>query len=137
MPIALNIFFAVPFTMMFSTVLYITSSVGGCKWTISARSVRMDVAFWKFSNNPPNSDSVADSMTFLIMMHSKFTGPFYGVVTFIGVLDYVPWKNIHLLCFVPLVMRCCMHPNIYGESFRFYYVLLLFLDATRFNLITV
>ena len=38
----------------------------------------MDVAFWQLSNNPPNYDSVADAMTFLIMMHSTCTGSFYG-----------------------------------------------------------
>ena len=53
----------------------------------------MDVAFWQFSNNPPNPASVADAMTFLIMLHSTCTGTFYGGIYCIGVLDFGPRKK--------------------------------------------
>ena len=79
MSIALVLFcFAVLFMMLFATVLFVATGVGGYEWPISARAVRMDVAFWQFSNNPPNSASVADAMTFLMMLHSTCTGPFSG-----------------------------------------------------------
>ena len=48
----------------------------------------MDVNFWQFSNNPPNYDSVSDSMKFIIMLHSTCTGPFSGGIAFISVLDF-------------------------------------------------
>ena len=48
----------------------------------------MDVALWQFPNNPPNYVSVADAMTFLGMLHSTCTGPFYGGIAFIGVFDF-------------------------------------------------
>ena len=135
MSIALDLFcFAVSFTMLFAAVLSVVTSVGGCEWPISARAVHMDVAFWQFSNNPPNSASVADAMTFLMMLHSTCTGLFPGGIALIGVLHFGSRKNIHLLSFVPLVLRCKMHPDIYGESFRFFYILLLRLDLTRCNL---
>ena len=47
----------------------------------------MGVAFCQFSNNPPNLSSVADTMTFIIMLNSTCTGPFSGGIGFIGVLD--------------------------------------------------
>ena len=90
--------------MLFSAVLSVVTGVGGCWWPISYRVVLMDVAFWQFSNNPPNSDSVADTMTFIIVLHSTCTGPFYGGFSFIGVFCFGPRKNIHRLCFVPLVV---------------------------------
>ena len=68
--------FAVPLIMLLAAVLSVATGVGGCWWPISARSVIMDLAFWKFPNNPPNSTSVADSITFLIMIHSTCTGKF-------------------------------------------------------------
>ena len=73
-------------------VLYIATGVGGCWCPIYARSVLMAVIFCKFSNNHPNSDSVADSITFLIILHSTSTGPFWGAIDFIGVLDFGPRK---------------------------------------------
>ena len=48
----------------------------------------MDVAFWKFSNNLPNSASMADAMKFLIMLYYTCTGTFYEVIVCIGVLDF-------------------------------------------------
>ena len=62
--------------MLFSAVFSVATGVGGCWWPIYARSILVDVAFWQFSNNPPNYDSVADAMTFLIMLNSTCTGPF-------------------------------------------------------------
>ena len=38
----------------------------------------MYVAFWKFSNNPPNYASSDDVMTFLMILHPTCTGPFPG-----------------------------------------------------------
>ena len=61
----------------------------------------MAVAFWQFSNNPPNSAFVDDSITFLVMLHSTCTGPFGEGIGCIGVLDFGPSKNISpaLLCY--------------------------------------
>ena len=53
----------------------------------------MDVYFCHLSNNPPNSNSVADAITFLIMLHSTCTGKFYGGIYCIGVLDFGPRKK--------------------------------------------
>ena len=61
--------FAVPLTMIFVVVLSVATSVGGCGWPIFARDVLMDVAFCQFSNIPPNSASVSDTMKFLTMLH--------------------------------------------------------------------
>ena len=89
MPIALNIFcFAVPFTMLFVAVLSVAAGVGGCEWPIYDREVCMDVAFWKFSNNPPNSDSVANAITFLIMLNYICNDPFSGHIYCTGVLYF-------------------------------------------------
>ena len=91
MSIALYIFyFSVPLTILFAAVLSVATGFSGCGWTISARSVLVDIAFWKFSNNPPNSASVADAMTFIIVLHSTFTVPFSKGIYFIGVLDFGP-----------------------------------------------
>ena len=89
----------------------------------------MDVAFWKFSNNPPNHDSVTDAMAFLMIMHSTCTGPFSVGISVIGVLDFVLRKNIHLIYCVLLVTRCRICMNIYRGSLRFFYIMLLRLDV--------
>ena len=86
-------FFAVPFTILFTAVLSFAAGVGSFWWLIYARSVLMDVAFWQFSNNPLNSDSVAEAMIFLIILRSTCTGPFFGVIYCIGVLDFGPRKK--------------------------------------------
>ena len=54
----------------------------------------MAVTFWRFSNNPPNYAPVADAITFLIMLHSTWTGPFWGGINFIGVLYFGSRKEI-------------------------------------------
>ena len=72
--------------MLFVTVLSVATGSGGCGWSISDSLVRMDVAFCQFSNHPPNSASVYDDMTFLMMIHSTCTGLFYGGISVIGVL---------------------------------------------------
>ena len=77
---------------------------------------------------------MGDIMTFLIILHFKCTGPFYGGIACIGVLGFFIVGNIHLLCFVPLVLICSMHPNICGESFRSFCIVLLHLDVLRCNL---
>ena len=73
-------------TMLFAAVLSVATGVGGCWWPISSRAVLMDVAFWQFSNNPPNSDYVADAVTFLIVLHSTCTGSFSECIYCIVVL---------------------------------------------------
>ena len=83
---------------------------------------------------PPNSASVADSITFLITLHSTCNGPFYRYINCIGVFDFGTRKNTHLLFFVPLVLICRMHPNIYGESFHFFCIMLLHLYVNCCNL---
>ena len=89
MPVALNLFcFSVPLMILFAAVLSVATSVGGCGWPIYARPVLMDVAFWQFSNDPPNSDSMVDVMAFLIIIHYTCAGPFTGGIACIGVLDF-------------------------------------------------
>ena len=101
--------------MLFSDVLSIATGVGGFWCTISASDVLMEVAFWQFSNNPPNYNSVDDAIAFLIIIHSTCNGPFSGVIACIVVFDLGPRKNIHRLCFMPLVLICRMHLNICVE----------------------
>ena len=116
MSFARDIFcFDILFTMIFAALLYVATGVVGCEWPISARSFWIDFVSWKFSNNPPNSDSVPDAMSFLIMLHYTCTGTFSVGIACIGGLDFGPGKNIHLLCFVPLVMICRLHANISEE----------------------
>ena len=122
--------------MLFANLLSVATDVDGCEWPIYATAVLEDIAFWKFSNNPPNSASMADAITFIIMMHYTRNGTFYWGIACIGVLDFAPMKKIHLLCFVPLVLRCRMHPNICGEPFRFLCILLQVVDVLRFSLKT-
>ena len=94
MSIALDIFcFVVPLMMLFSAIISEATGVGGPGWRISARSVLMDVAFWQFSNNPPNYASVDDAMTFIIMLHSTCTVLFYGGIACISVLYFGPREN--------------------------------------------
>ena len=89
MSIALDLFF-VPLKVLFDAVLSVSTNVGGCEWPISDRAVCMDVSFRCFSNNPPNYASVADAMTFFIMLRSTCTGTFSGVVSCLGMLNFVP-----------------------------------------------
>ena len=85
--------------MLFDGMLSVATGVGSFRCTIYARAVHMDVAFWKFSNTPTNSVSVAGSMKFLIILHSTCTGPFSGGIDVIGflLLDFGTRENIHLL----------------------------------------
>ena len=46
----------------------------------------MYVYFLKLSNNPTNHTSVADAMTFLMILHYMRMGPFYRGIDVIGVL---------------------------------------------------
>ena len=66
--------------VLFTAILFVATGFGGCEWPISVRAVCMDVAFWEFSDNPRNAASVADAMTFLIILYSTFIGPFNGGV---------------------------------------------------------
>ena len=100
--------------MLFAAVLSVANGVGGCWWPIYAGAVLMDVTFWQFLNNPPNYASVANAMKFLVILNSTRTGPFYRGITGISVLNFGARKNMHLLCFVPMVLIYRMHPNICG-----------------------
>ena len=80
--------FPVPLMMLFAAELSVSTGVGGCGCPIYARAVLVDVAFWKFSNDLPNSASVSYFMIFLIMLHSICTGMFSGGVVCICVLGF-------------------------------------------------
>ena len=94
MSIALGIlYFDVPLMILFTVVFSVAASVGGFVWTIFARAIITDVTFWKFSNDPPNSASVPDAMTFIIMLHYTCTRPFTRDIACIGILDFGPRKK--------------------------------------------
>ena len=78
--------------MLSAAMMYVSTIIGGYVWTIYAREVHMDVAFWNFSNSPNNSASVADAMMFFMILHSTCTGTFSGGIDIIGVLllDFGP-----------------------------------------------
>ena len=86
-------FFGVTLVLLSVDVLSAVTGVGGCECPIYARDVCMDVAFWQFSNNNPNSASLEDAMKIFIMLHSTCTGSFSGVISCIGLLDLVPRKK--------------------------------------------
>ena len=92
--------FAISLTILLVSVLSIANIIGGCWWSISVRDVLVAVAFWQFSNNPPNYTSVDDDITFLIMLHSTCTGTFSGGIDCISVLNFGPGKKYPpaLLC---------------------------------------
>ena len=79
--------------MLFVNVLLVASVVGGCELPIYARVVRMDVAFLHFSRNPPNSASVTDDMTLIMILTSTCTVQFSGGIAVIGMLDFGPRKK--------------------------------------------
>ena len=79
--------------MLFDAVLSVATGVGDFWWTISARAVLVEVAFWQFSNKPPNYYSVADTIKFLMMLHYACISPFYGGISCIGVLNFGPRKK--------------------------------------------
>ena len=108
-----------------SAVLSVSTVIGVFWRPIYARPVRMDVAFRQFSNPPPNYSPVAHAMTFLMIPHSTCTRTFSGGIDIIGVLllYFGPRKKIHLLCYVPLVMRGGMHLNRCVGSYCFSYTL--------------
>ena len=87
--------------VLFAVMLYVAIGVGGCGWNICDRKVLMYVNFWQFSKNPPNSASVTDTMTFLMILHSTCTGPFSRRIDIMGVLllDFGPRKQ-----YVPALM---------------------------------
>ena len=94
MSIARDIFcLALPLKTLFAAVLSVATGVGGFWWPISAGAVLMEVAFCQFSNKPPNCSSVVDVITLLMILYSTCTGPFYGGISCIGVLDFGPRKK--------------------------------------------
>ena len=91
MSIAIDIFcFAVPLKILFSAILSVSTGVDGCWWNISTAAVLVDVALWKFSNNPPSYTSLSDTMTFLIMLHSTCTGTFCGITCIFKLIEVAP-----------------------------------------------
>ena len=78
--------------MLFDIVFSVATGVGGFECTISDMAVHMDVAFWQFSENPSTSAYVADTIPFIVILHSTCTDPFSGVIDIIGVLllDFLP-----------------------------------------------
>ena len=88
--------------MLFSTVLSVAISVGGCEWPIFDRVVHIDITFWKFSNNPSNYASVVDAITFIIMMKYTCTVPFSLDIACISGLDFGPRKK-----YPPALLRAC------------------------------
>ena len=99
--------FSVPLTTLFAALLSVDTSVGGCWWPISDRTVLMDVSFWQFSNNSPNYAFVTDAITFLIMLHFTCTSPFWGGIDCISVLDFGPRKKY------PPALICASGPEMY------------------------
>ena len=79
--------------MLFASVLSVATDVGVFEWPISGRAVLTGAAFWQCSNKPPYSDSVADAMLSLIILHYKFTATFSMGIACIGVLDFGPSKK--------------------------------------------
>ena len=112
--------------MLFAAILSVSAGVGGCRCPISVKAVRMEIAFWQFSNKPPNYASVDDAITFLVILHSTCTGPFSGVSPVLVCWILVLVKHFLWICFVPLVLI--------RESFRLFCILLLCLDVLRYNL---
>ena len=55
MSISLIFFFAVPITILFAALFSVATLVCGCGWPIYDMAVHMNFAFWKFSNNNPDS----------------------------------------------------------------------------------
>ena len=82
--------FSVPFTLIFAEVMPVPTGVGGYGWPVSSRLVvRMDAAFWQFSKNTPNSNSVDDVMMFVIILYFACNGPFlWGRCFYWCVIDW-------------------------------------------------
>ena len=72
--------------MIFADILSVATGVGGCGWPIYTMTVRMDIYFWYFSNNPPNPASLGDVMRFLVILYFTCPGPFYWGIYVIDVV---------------------------------------------------
>ena len=107
--------------MTIFTVLYIFTDVGGCECHVSTRTVYMDVAFWYFSNYLSSSTLVVDAMTFLIILNSTGTRPFYGCISVIGLLYFCLSKK-----YPPSLMCASVYDmyNIYEYIWRIITLLL-------------
>ena len=106
--------FVIPFTILFDAVLFVATGVSGCGWPIYDRAVFMYVSFYQFSTNPPNYASVADAMTFIIILNYTCTGQFSGGIVCIGVLDFCPRKKNPPALLCDSVVICRVHPNKCG-----------------------
>ena len=73
----------------------------------------MTVDLWKFTNNSLNLSSMANSMNFIMIIHSTCTGTFSRGISNIEVLlmGFGHKENIHLFYCVPLVLRGRMYLN--------------------------
>ena len=96
--------------MLLAAVFSISTGVGGCWCPISARAVLVEVAFWQFKKKSPNSTSMADAISFLVMLHSTSTGPLSGAVSCISVSDFSPRKKYFPALF------CAFGYNMYNAS---------------------
>ena len=101
MSISLDIMFLdVPSTILFAALLSVSTIVGGCGWSVSARLVQMDVSSWQVSKDPPNSDSVDYFMTFLVIINSTCMVHFLGALPLLVCCFCISFqvKNTPLLC---------------------------------------
>ena len=79
-------------------------------------------------------------LPWLMPWHFSLYWILHAMVHFMGALlvsvccIFVLGKNIHLLCFMPLVLICRIHPNICGYLFQFFFIMFLCLDVSRYNL---
>ena len=83
--------------MVSVAIFSFATGFGDYKWPISSKAVHMDVAFWKFSNNPLNYASVVNAMTYLMKIHTTCTGPFSWGISVISVVYFWQRENILLL----------------------------------------
>ena len=108
--------------MLFATVLYVATGVGGFVCHISTRVVRVEVVFWQFSNIPPNSASVVEVMTLRMILNYTFIGSFTWGIAEIGFFFLVTVLGgiiLHVYC-VPLFLRGKKHINKGARSYQYY-----------------
>ena len=59
-------------------VLFVTTGVGGFRWTISSRAVLREPPHLKLTNNAPISDSIALASILFIVVYSTCMVPLSG-----------------------------------------------------------
>ena len=82
--------------MIFDAVLYITLELVVVYGPFLLGKSLLMLTFWHFSNNLPNSASVAYVVTLIMIIHITSMGPFSGGISVIGVLflDFGMRKNL-------------------------------------------